>query len=120
MRIAVLFLILSALTSFGIETLPSVDSSAAVLTGTVVSNSMVAVESVRHSKQELWRAEVRVNNITKQDTNLTERVFIYYHQNHEESYTTENGGGIRWYGVICPSRPRIDRGDTKKFYCIRR
>src|ERR1043166_4695318 len=81
---------------------------------------MVAVESVRHSKQELWRAEVRVNSIIKQDTNLTERVFIYYHQDYQETYITENGGGVRGYIQGCPRRPQIALGDTKKFYCYRR
>ena len=120
MRKAVSFLILSVLTSFGIETLPNLKDCDAVLTGTVISNSMVAIESDRDTKWELWKAEVRVNAILKKDTNLNERVFIYYEQNYTESYTTENGGGIRTYVQACPSRPRIATGDTKKFYCIRR
>ena len=109
MRIAPLLLLLTVTSVLADSGGPSVEESAAVLTGTVLSVQKVAAET---NKLEIWRAEVRVERITKQDTNLTERVFLYYEQNHFGE------DGII-YMRMCPAVPQIVVGDTKMFYCIR-
>ena len=112
MRIALLTLLFSVLTLLAAATRPSAEHSAAVLTGTVLSAQKVTVVSYGRSKSEIWRAEVRVQQITKQDTNLAERVFLYYEQDHVGEDGTH-------YEQVCPGRPNIAVGDRKTFYCIR-
>ena len=112
MRTSILFLAFSVLPLLAAATRPSAERSAAVLTGTVLSVQKVTVETNKFSKSEIWRAEVRVQSITKHDTNLTERVTLYYEQDHDGEDGTH-------YMQVCPGRPHIAVGDTKMFYCIR-
>jgi hypothetical protein len=112
MRMAILILLFSVFTVFGLATLPSVDRSAVVLVGKVLSTQKVTVVTNGLSKREIWRAEVKVERIVKQDTNLTERVFLYYGHDH----IAEDG---TLHMQACPGYPEIPLGISRLFYCIR-
>ena len=116
MRIAILLLVPGAFELFAAATRPSVEQSAAVLTGTIVSAEKVGIETNRFNtweiKREIWRAEIIVQRIIKEDTKLPERVFLYYEKDHV-------GEDSMRYGQACPGQPRIVVGDAKLFYCIR-
>jgi hypothetical protein len=112
MRMVILILLLSVFTLLAAATRPSVDRSAAVLVGKVLSTQKVTVVTNGPSKCEIWRAEVKVERIVKQDTNLTERVFLYYGHNH----IAEDGVH---YMEGCPGYPEMSPGTSRLFYCIR-
>ena len=121
LRIALLLILLTAATLLAIPTLPSVERSAAVFTGRVLSSQKVRVVGKDDSSRwELWKAEVRVQTVVTQDVALSQRVFVYYAQNWNTNYVTEDGKHVqKCTFMICPSRPRISTNRLYKFFCVR-
>jgi len=112
MRISLLIIFVAA-SVLAISTPPRIERSAAVFTGRVLSTQKIKVQTDKFGKWEIWRAEVRIHSITKQDTNLAENVFVYYEQDHFGEDGTH-------YIEACPGRPDIVDGATNRFFCIRR
>jgi hypothetical protein len=97
-----------------VSIVPNLERSAAVLTGTVLSVRKFVVLTNSGGQKEIWTAaEVRVEHIGKQDTNLSERVFLYF----EQDYISENGFSCM---RVCPANPKIAKADRKTFYCVGR
>jgi hypothetical protein len=114
---------LSLLRLFGAATFPSFERSAVVVTGTVLSMEQVRVNEREFSStsrdpwrtmllDEIWRAEITVEAIAKQDEPLPKKIFIYY----EQPYRGPLGGTFR----ACPPYPRLYEGERAQFFCLRR
>ena len=121
MRIALFLLPLAAAGLLASSIVPSVDLSAAVFTGKVLSAEKVKVVGKDDdSRWELWRAEVKLQAVVTQDVRLVERVFVYYPQDWYTNYVTADGSHV-WRGVTsgCPGRPRVATNQVYKFFCVR-
>src|SRR5689334_8286859 len=89
-RIATLLIVLTlrATSLLAVSIVPNLERSAAVLTGTVLSVRKFVLLTNSGGQKEIWTAaEVRVEHIGKKDTNLSERVFLYF----EQAYRSESG-----------------------------
>ena len=122
MRIAVFLFSLIAVGVLASSILPSVDLSAAVFTGRVLSTQKVKVVGKDDdSRWELWRAEVRLQTVVTQDVKLAERVFVYYPQDWYTNYVTTDGShAMRGVTSGCPGRPRVATNRVYKFFCVRK
>lgn len=121
MRIALLIILLTVASLFAASTLPSLEQSAAVFTGRVLSTQKVRVVGKDDSSRwELWKAEVRVQTVVIQDVALAQSVFVYYAQDWLTNYVTPDGAQVH-RGVMagCPATPKITTNDVYKFFCIR-
>jgi hypothetical protein len=104
MRFACVILIAAVSSIYAVSIVPSVDRSAAVVEGMVISNTFVrVVEPFHGTKWQLWKAEVTVSRVIKRDKELGGRASLYYFENQ----------------VVCPMPPRVTLGMTKRFYCGR-
>jgi hypothetical protein len=121
MRLAFASLFVAFIGVYAVATYPSIERSATVVEGTVISNSLVRVVEERHYKWELWKADVRVSRVIKQDRQLGDRESFYYGQNHREEWRSEDGKfrGVKIHLRGCPSQPEITLGLDKRFYCVR-
>jgi hypothetical protein len=114
----ILLLLLGIGAVLAASVIPSVKNSDAVLKGTVISNTMVRVIGDEVWKEELWRAEVEVLEVIKEDQPVGKRVFLYYHKHHQWERKL-NGLTFRSSGRVCPAYPNVSVGITKTFYCLR-
>lgn len=121
MRIALLLILAGALSVLAVSTIPSVERSAAVFVGKVLSVQKVRVVGKDDiSRWELWKAEVKLQTVVTQDITLPERIFVYYAQDWSTNYVTEDGRHVSLSAMVCcPPRPRIDTNGRYKFFCIR-
>jgi len=121
MRIAPLIIALSATILLAASTIPSVERSAAVFTGRVLSAQRVRVVGQDDSSRwELWKAEVRVQTVVTQDVALARSVFVYYAQDWFTNYVTPDGiHAHRGVMAGCPARPSITTNNVYWFFCIR-
>ncbi len=122
MRTALLLILLSAASLLATAVRPSVQRSAAVFTGRVLSAERVRVIGKDDSSRwELWKAEVKVQTVVTQDIGLPTRLFVYYEQDWGTNYVTESGGWAYWRVTqACPPRPRIETNNVYEFFCTRR
>ena len=119
MRAICAILLVGIVGAFAASINPSLEASDSVLKGTVISNVMVRVMEHGRLKAQLWRAEIEVSEVIKQDQPIGKRVFLYYEQGHSEEWGTNGTGGLRVWSRVCPEFPKVVVGMTKKFYCIR-
>jgi hypothetical protein len=113
MRPTLFFILIAVSTLLGLPVMPTVEYSAAVFTGKVISTERVTVQNDESNKCEIWKAKIKLDKVIKQDTNLSESVFVYY----EQDYVGKDG--VRM-AQICPGRPEFKVGETNKFFCMRR
>jgi len=121
MRLACASLFIAVIGAYAIATFPSVERSATVLEGTVISNSFVRVVEGQGYKWELWKADITISKVIKHDRQLGDRESLYYGQDHREEWRSEDGKfkGVKIYSRGCPARPEIMLGLNKRFYCVR-
>ena len=107
---------------FAASEFPSVQNSDAVLKGTVISNTMVRFLVTDDGdwvwKAQLWRAEVEVFEVIKEDWPVGKRVSLYYRKDPQAERRL-NGLTLRSFGSACPLLPNVSVGITRTFYCVR-
>jgi hypothetical protein len=121
MRLVFASLLVAVIGVYAAATFPSIEQSATVLEGTVISNTLVRVIEDGRQKWQLWKAEVRVSKVIKHDRQLADGASLYYEQDHREELRDENGKfrGVTVHMRACPARPKISLGMTRRFYCVR-
>jgi hypothetical protein len=105
-KVAALIAIVIALLShtIAVEILPTVEMSAAVFQGEVLSNNMLHTSTNSRMVSVLYASDIRVTKAFKQDAALGKEVTIYYRD-------------YPW--VVCPRSPSLRQGDAGTFYCTR-
>ena len=127
MRIALSFILLGALTALGLEIIVSdkkrTEMSASVFTGTVTnvqhlplvgSNSVAGGLGPGIYDRGLWRAEIVVESVTKQDVPIGKVAVVYYEQR-----PVSLDGRASFAGRVCPGYPAIETNLHATFWCHR-
>ena len=128
MRSAIMLLGLSALTLFAAQMVPSIERSDVVITGKVLSVQKVRTreeELAKSSKwkrillDEIWKAEVAIESISKTGQPLAKIEHIYYEQRYSGPPRNDENTLVG-SGRACPSYAKIIPGQKAEFFCIRR
>jgi hypothetical protein len=110
----------------GASRLPSERQSAAVFEGRVKSVELVRVRMENLGKRgrwttvtfdELWKAEVKIESISKQESPLGKTATIYYEQRYRGPLP-DTADCLMGFGRGCPSYANISEGQRGRFYCV--
>jgi len=119
MRLACTSLFVAFIGVYAVATFPSIERSATVVEGTVITNTLVRVVERQGHKWELWKADIAISKVIKHDRPLAEVASLYYGQDHREEFRDGKFKGVKYYSQVCPARPEITLGLNKRFYCVR-
>jgi len=135
MRVAATFILLSLVSALGLEIIVSdsrrTELSASVFSGTVTNIQHLPLLKTNvvpanapgfpgyspvSSLQDrgLWRAEIVVESISKQDMPLGKSAFVYYEQKPLSPI-----GGLSFAGRVCPGYPTIGTNMSATLWCQR-
>ena len=111
-------LVVAVIGVYAAATFPSIKRSATVVEGTVISNTFVRVVDNESYKWQLWKADIRVSKVIKQDRELADCASLDYGQDHKEEFRDGKFKGVRIYTQACPGRPEVTLGMSRRFYCV--
>ena len=105
---------------------PSERQSAALFVGRVKSVELVRVRMENLEKRgrwtavvfdELWKAEVKIESVLKQESPLGKTATVYYGHRYDGP-RPDSPDLLFGFGGGCPGYPKISKGQRARFYCV--
>ena len=66
---------------------------------------------------ELWKAEVKIESVSKQESPLGKTATVYYEQPYR-GLRPEGPNLVMGFDRGCPSYAKISKGQRARFYCV--